>query len=417
MGILVVDDEAGTRGMIAAVLAKKGFEVHQAANGAQGLQMARALPPDLILSDVNMPEMDGFALLQAVREDPTLADVPLVFLSTLEDRDSLRTGMRLGADDFLTKPVRPSELLEVVENRVERYRKAKEALQFKARETEAMLQAAQQRVAKAEEDAGKPNISGFVVVSFAGSGGMSTVWRATRIADQQDVALKILETEATENKHGDLLQRFVKEHDLLSMLQHRGIARIYDFGITDKVAFIAMEFFPGGNLRGKLKTGVTETETVAYLGQLAEALAECHDKGIVHRDVKPENLLLRADGSAALVDFGIAKEVGDTAGLTRTGEFLGSVSYMAPERFSAQDSGPPIDVYAIGVLLYEMLTGEKPFTRATAPETLAAHLAAPVPTLPLKYAKYQALLEASLAKDPTKRLPNGRAFLQQLLEC
>jgi serine/threonine protein kinase len=349
-----------------------------------------------------------------------------VFLTTLEDRESLRTGMRLGADDFLTKPVRPAELVDVVRTRIERYRKAQQALAAKAaeaqqanqaaRNAEQDAQAAREAAAQAEQDAGKPSIPGFTITGFAGSGGMSTVWRAVRNKDQQEAALKVLETEATAATHNDLLQRFIREHDLLARLDHRGIARIFDFGITDKVTFIAMEFFDGGNLRTRLKSGVTETEAMVHLGQLAEALAECHDKGVVHRDVKPENLMLRADGSAALVDFGIAKEVGDTAGLTRTGEFLGSVSYMAPERFSALDSGPPTDVYAMGVLLYEMLTGEKPFTRATAPETLAAHLAAPVPALPQRFQKYQALLNASLEKDPAKRLPDGRAFLLKLLE-
>jgi class 3 adenylate cyclase len=670
--ILVIEDEPSIRNNIMLMLKVEHYGVSGAENGRVGLEMARKDPPDLILCDVMMPEMDGFAVLEALRAEKRLADVPFIFLTALDDRSNTRRGMNLGADDYLPKPFTRSELLEAVNSRLKKYQDLTEALAarlvpqhdsltrrfreeisggdgaaaieesdtgaverridqatvlfsdirnfttyserltsdeiakllnaylaaacapvirsggmvmkfigdgmmalfqpregetgeshahravraglamqiaaFKFRDwikqhhstrslpgfsigvgihsgevllcqvgapgrgeltavgdsvniasrlegqtkelgwavvaSEATVRAAGPSIvvgshreiqlrgrstptkafeiigvsgvgeddtpvqipeemrealaanariaAHAAKDAlgitlrmitaefGEAladkglSVQGYRVLSKIGFGGSSVVYLAERESDKRQVVLKILNASADVDE--PLNQRFVQEFDIISSIDHPNVVKIYDRGFSGRHAYIAMEYFPGGSLIDVIARGLTGRQAVSLLAQAANALREIHSRGIIHRDIKPGNLMARADGSIALADFGIAKRLGDDFGRTRQGELYGTPYYISPEQIEGNPATAQSDIYALGVIFYEMLTSKRPFEAESVSELIALHVSAARPKLPEQFADYQGLLDRMLAVAPRNRFKNADELLEAIDE-
>ena len=259
-------------------------------------------------------------------------------------------------------------------------------------------------------------LKGFRLTRKLASGGMTEVYLAVREADQLPVVLKVLE--ASGQGSGGNLARFIQEYALLSRVDHPHVIRIYDQGFSDDHAYIAMEYFERGDLRSELRGGMAPERALEVARQIAQALQAIHAHGIVHRDLKPENVMLRPDGSVALADFGVAKSMqqDEALALTRTrhGEVVGTPYYLSPEQASGKPITPASDLYSLGVMLYEMLTGSRPFSGETLELLLARHLTAPTPALPAPLARLQPLLERLMAKQPQDRYPDARALLDDL---
>lgn len=666
--ILVVEDEASIRLNLTLMLKGEGYAVDSAENGRAGIEQAKSFAPDLIVSDVMMPELDGFGMLEALRADPRFADTPFIFLTALNDRSSMRRGMNLGADDFLNKPFTRDELIEAVNSRLKKYESAARSLAerlvagndelrrwyrqgltgadrerplafaetagmtgkmsvatvlfadirnfttyserltagqiaellnayfesvcqpivrnggriakligdgimvvFEQRpedgednharrairaglgivlaanafgdwfkqhfdlgelpefatgvgihtgdlmevrigppgaedltvvgdsvnvasrlegqtkelgwplvasaaavsmagspvrtgesrllelrgrnapieamevtgiaaaagtqegpiEVPASVRAAlaenaqmTARAAKAALSetlriitselsralAGKPlQIKGYRVLSKIGEGGMSNVFLAERDTDGTQVALKILNARPSDDKQ--LLQRFIQESALISDIDHPNVVKIFDKGFTDEYAYIAMEYFTGGSLKDVIAGGLTPRQALSLLAQAAAALAEIHRLGIVHRDVKPANMMLRADGTMVLADFGIAKRTEGSMDRTVHGEFFGTPYYISPEQANGKPATARSDIYSLGIIFYEMLMNQRPFDGNSIVELISLHVHAPVPRLPEALADYQVLLDGMLAKDPDERLQNADEVL------
>ncbi len=666
--ILVVEDEASIRLNVTLMLKGEGYEVDSAENGRAGIARAESLGPDLIISDVMMPELDGFAMLEALRADPRFVDTPFIFLTALNDRSSMRRGMNLGADDFLNKPFSRDELIEAVNSRLKKYESAARSLaarlvagndelrrwyrqgltgaererplafaetagmtgkmtvatvlfadirnfttyserltagqiaellnayfesvcqpivrnggriakligdgimvvfeeraedgednhacrairaglgivlaanafgawfkqhfdmgglpefatgvgihtgdlmevrigppgaedmtvvgdsvnvasrlegqtkelgwplvasaaavrmagslvstgesrQLELRGRNAPIEAMEvtgiraaagtdegpievpasvraalvenaQMTAYAAKAAlsetlriitselsralgGRPlQIKGYRVLSKIGEGGMSNVFLAERETDGTQVALKILNARPSDDKQ--LLQRFIQESALISDIDHPNVVKIFDKGFTDDYAYIAMEYFTGGSLKDVIDGGLTPRQALSLLAQAAAALAEIHRLGIVHRDVKPANMMLRADGTMVLADFGIAKRTVGSMERTVHGEFFGTPYYISPEQANGKPATERSDIYSLGIIFYEMLMNRRPFNGNSIVELITQHVHAPVPRLPDTLADYQVLLDSMLAKDPTERLQNADEVL------
>lgn len=666
--ILVVEDEASIRLNLTLMLKGEGYAVDSAENGRTGIEQAKSFSPDLIVSDVMMPELDGFGMLEALRADPRFADTPFIFLTALNDRSSMRRGMNLGADDFLNKPFTRDELIEAVNSRLKKYESAARSLAerlvagndelrrwyrqgltgaererplafaetagmtgkmsvatvlfadirnfttyserltagqiaellnayfesvcqpivrnggriakligdgimvvFEQRpedgednharrairaglgivlaanafgewfkqhfdlgelpefatgvgihtgdlmevrigppgaeeltvvgdsvnvasrlegqtkelgwplvasaaavsmagspvrtgesrllelrgrnapieamevtgiaaaagtqqgpiEVPASVRAAlaenaqmTARAAKAALSetlriitselsralAGRPlQIKGYRVLSKIGEGGMSNVFLAERDTDGTQVALKILNARPSDDKQ--LLQRFIQESALISDIDHPNVVKIFDKGFTDDYAYIAMEYFTGGSLKDVIAGGLTPRQALSLLAQASAALAEIHRLGIVHRDVKPANMMLRADGTMVLADFGIAKRTEGSMDRTVHGEFFGTPYYISPEQANGKPATARSDIYSLGIIFYEMLMNRRPFDGNSIVELISQHVHAPVPRLPEAMADYQVLLDGMLAKDPEERLQNADEVL------
>src|SRR5262245_49536464 len=251
---------------------------------------------------------------------------------------------------------------------------------------------------------GSVRVRGYRCITRLAVGGSSSVYLAehTTKAGEQRV-LKIFRQVPDIVEGSDTFDRFLREYQLVAHLDHPNIARIYDIGVADDHLFLAMEYFPGGDLRQRMGRPLPWREALTFLRQMAAALGALHAVGVLHRDVKPGNVMLRGDGSAAFIDFGLARQLGLESDITATGVIFGTPHYMSPEQGHGKPLDERSDLYSLGIVLYELLTAEKPYVAETAMGVIYAHANTPIPSLAPALNHLQPLLEALLAKDPARR--------------
>ena len=260
-------------------------------------------------------------------------------------------------------------------------------------------------------------LKGYRLTRKIGAGGMTEVYLAVREADGLPVVLKVLD--ASGKAASEHLSRFIQEYTLLSLIDHPHVIRIYDQGFTDDHAYIAMEYFEQGDLRAEITpVGMPQARVLAIAGQVAQALVAIHARGIIHRDLKPENIMRRPDGSVAVADFGIAKSMlaAQNMAMTQTlhGDVVGTPYYLSPEQAAGKTITPQSDFYSLGVMMFEMLAGHRPFRAESLDVLLARHLSAPTPALPAAHATLQPVIERLMAKQPQDRYPSAQALLEAL---
>lgn len=235
-----------------------------------------------------------------------------------------------------------------------------------------------------------------------GAGGMGEVWAAYDHELDREVAIKVLRYGGTD---ADRIRRFVQEAKAASALNHPNVAHVYDIGSQEDLRYIAMEIVEGETLRARVARGPLPVDAALDIAlQVGAALAAAHAHGIIHRDIKPENIIIRPDGYAKVLDFGLAKlrDPRDSATLvkTATGIAMGTIGYMAPEQFTSSDVTPAADVYSLGVVLYEMVHGVRPQAPGPGPQNLPPRV--------------EAIIDRALAKDPGDRYPSAVEMLEDL---
>jgi len=252
-----------------------------------------------------------------------------------------------------------------------------------------------------------PLIKGYRFMRKLGSTEHSGVYLAERESTHLQVVLKVLRQMP---EHGDSIgafDRFLQEYETIAEMDHPNIVKIYDLGVGDDHAHIAMEYLDGGDMRNKIEAGASAREAVKYLRQIASALAAVHQKHVLHRDLKPGNIMLRKNGSVALIDFGLAKRAKLETAITDKGEIFGTPYYMSPEQGHGTNVDERSDIYSLGVIFFELLTGNKPYKADTAMGIIYKHAQAPIPLLPPRLSQYQALINMMLAKLPEDRLQSA----------
>ena len=245
----------------------------------------------------------------------------------------------------------------------------------------------------------------YELEKLVGSGGMSNVFRAHDRLLERTVALKILHEQYTRDE--DYVERFRREARAVAKLSHPNIVTVIDRGEQDGRQFIVFEYIDGQNLKELTRDGPLDVrEAIGLTLQVARALSFAHDRGLVHRDVKPQNVLLNEDGQAKVTDFGIARSL-DVQGVTQTGTVLGTSDYIAPEQARGQKVDPKTDIYSLGAVLYELLVGEVPFSGDNFVAVAMRHVSEPVPSVlearPDCPARLDLAIQRAMAKDPDDR--------------
>jgi CheY-like chemotaxis protein len=384
--ILVIDDYPVNLRLLQDILLEEHYEVRAATTGHRALASAFSSPPDLIMLDISMPDMDGYEICRRLKADPSTSDVPIIFISAHDDPVDKVRAFRAGGVDYVTKPFQAEEVLARIENQLKISRLTKELEQSKRelerqneelrRRNSELLQA--QRRTDLVFSALTDSLPGCVLdgkyhlAEQIGAGGFGSVYRGMQLADQRPVAVKVFRPLAG-NDTPEALERFQLEGQSASRLAHRNAVSVLDFGMTERgIAYLVMELLDGHTLTEELqqKGLCSPARCGEILVQVCQALAEAHELGIVHRDVKPENIFLHRDGEGEVVkvlDFGTVKLLGEPGGiqarsLTTAGQVIGTPEYMAPERLRDDDYDGRSDVYSVGIMMYRMLCGRVPFS-------------------------------------------------------
>jgi hypothetical protein len=260
------------------------------------------------------------------------------------------------------------------------------------------------------------DLNGYTPVQVLGRGEFGTVYLAESPRFLQPVALKIMHRAAGDERSRVSLLKFAQEYRIARAINSPSVVDVFDYGSTERVAFIAMEYFSRGSMRSVAGTLLAPAVVADWVRRIAQSLAVVHRHGVVHRDLKPANLMVRHDGSLALVDFGSAKYVDANSTITISRQVHGTPFYMSPEQAGGENLDGRSDLYSLGVIAYELLTGEKPFRGQTVFEILEQHEKAPIPRLPERLSAWQGLVDALLAKSPADRPADAAAALALIPE-
>jgi serine/threonine-protein kinase len=262
-------------------------------------------------------------------------------------------------------------------------------------------------------------IGRYEIKSEIGRGGMATVFRAYDPHFQRDVALKILPRELLHEQ--SFRARFEREAKTVAALEHSAIVPVYDFGEEDGQPYLVMRFLPGGSLTERLKKDhFSFTETIRIIDRLASALDEAHTLGIIHRDLKPDNILFDHRDDPFITDFGIAKLSEERSTVTTGGIIIGTPAYMSPEQANGDELDGRSDIYSLGIILFEMLTGKKPYSSNTPIGLIMQHITQPIPNIlevnPKLPAGCQIVIGRAIAKEPEERFETATALAKALRE-
>lgn len=255
-------------------------------------------------------------------------------------------------------------------------------------------------------------VPGYRILRPLGAGGMASVYLAVQESLEREVALKVMSPQLAADR--EFTERFLKEGRITAKLSHRNLVTVFDIGSHEGVYYLAAEYIDGGTLRDLMNRGLTVPQILDVVTDVARALHYAHDKGVVHRDVKPSNILYKADGTVVLADFGIAKAMDTTSTATMAGASIGTPDYMSPEQARGEPVDGRSDLYALGVMFYELLIGRPPFDGSDPFAVALAHITQPVPILPSEFAWLQPAIDSLMAKQPQDRFASGEVFIQAL---
>ena len=255
-------------------------------------------------------------------------------------------------------------------------------------------------------------IPGYKAHRVIGKGGMATVFLATQTSFERKVALKVIADKAFGGK--SLAERFIDEAKIVGSFSHPYIVPVYDVGQIEQFHYIAMDYLKGGDLSSWIKSGLSGEEAEQIIVQIAQALHFAHNKGYIHRDIKPDNILFREDNSAVLTDFGIAQPLNLEGTPETSTVIVGTPAYMSPEQAQGKELDNRSDLYAMGVMFYQMLTRQLPYSGKNSNDILKQQIQAPIPKLPFQLQRYQSIIDRLLAKSPQDRFQSALEFSKAL---
>lgn len=394
MKILVVDDEPYIRKSVGEILSDEGYQISEACDSGQCLQYLAENETDLVIMDVQMPGLDGIETFREMVKRKYQADT--IIISGHGTIQTAVQAMKIGACDFLEKPFSMEKLKEIV---------------GKVKEKRLGTSASNRR------ELGK-----YIVLEELGTGGMATVYKGVHKELNKKVVLKVLHPHLTKDPR--FTERFFLEARTTATLSHPNIVRIDDYGEEMGLFYIAMEYISGKPLDDYLKQNDTLSlyESIRIGVKVCGALEHAHARGIIHRDIKPQNILISPEGEVKLVDFGLAKTVeSELLKMTQPDQCIGTPHYMSPEQIQGLSVGPASDLFSLGACLFQMATGNLPFEGETSAAVFHRILNEPckVPkeTEDPVRATFLQIIQKCLAKETTERYQSASELKRNLARC
>jgi DNA-binding response OmpR family regulator/tRNA A-37 threonylcarbamoyl transferase component Bud32 len=480
--LLVVDDDPDNREVLRRRLEREGYRAECAEDGERALEMVAREPFDLVLLDVMMPGKDGYEVLEELKRSTKTRDIPVIMISALDDMRSVVRCIEGGAEDYLPKPFDPvllrarisaslekkrfrdqevdylrqvdrvveaaaaveageyragslagvagradslGRLARVFDGMAEQVRAREDRLRDRIRDLRLEIDAARQEPPDEQQggddvklSAGERLAERYEIAEVIGYGAMGTVYRARDLDLDEDVAIKTLRSEFISNPES--VERFKTEIRLARRISHPNVVRTHDFGESSGLYYLTMEYVEGLTLHDLIeKRGRLGVSAVLAIGtQLADSLVIAHEQGVVHRDIKPANLLLDSEGALKVMDFGVARLAEGTTTLTQAGSIVGTPAYMSPEQLLGEDVDARCDLYSVGVVLYECLTGRLPLDARSTVSLIAKVLnVEPRPVMEVNDNVPEPLSELIvrlLVKEPESRVQSAVQLSEEL---
>ncbi|MGK0296889.1 MAG: DNA-binding response OmpR family regulator/tRNA A-37 threonylcarbamoyl transferase component Bud32 [Gammaproteobacteria bacterium] len=413
LNILIIDDSVDFRALLGVYIKKEfpndrieEYEFDKLGRPPDNYDWTRY---DLLLLDYKLGEHeDGLEWLKIFRNKPGFP--PTIILTAEGDEYVAVKAVKLGAAEYINKKdISPKRLKELID----------EALEFneeKEIEQVAILNDATQIIQKIKSEKEKvPEQdlnAGYRFVRLIGQGGMSKVYLAERTGDSQSLVLKIIDLSDVNDEK--LVARFLQEAELIAELHTPFVIKIFEYGLTNNYGFIAMEFFPRGDLKQRMELNLTPEVALNYMTHVSYGLDAIHSIGVVHRDLKPANIMFRGDDSLAIADFGISKRIEGSSSMTTIGQIIGTPHYMSPEQAEGIPVDHRCDIYSAGVMIFEFLAGQKPYTAMTPAALIYQHVHADIPQLPENLSQYQEIIDKTMAKSPLDRYQSAKELIDVL---
>jgi FixJ family two-component response regulator len=357
-----------------------------------------------VLLEFHPAGQDGMAWLREIRSYQGAP--PVLLIADHGDTHAAIQALKAGAADFLRRAdLGPARLARALEDAMREH-------EVRRQESTGTHTPFARTVPIEPKRIGTPvggdatTIAGYRALRQIGAGGMAQVYLAERVKDGLQLVLKVLDPGLRRN--ATFLKRFEREYRLIASLENEYVVRIYEYGVSGDSPYIAMEYLSGGTLAVRMREGMTSLAALRLTAQIARALDAIHAHDIVHRDLKPQNIMFRDTGRPVIVDFGLAKDLGSSIELTRFGEVLATPRYMSPEQCLGREADARSDLYSLGAIFYEMLTGERLYGDVGPADLVHQHVHGPIPRLPPHLAGYQTIIDRLLAKKPEDRFRSAR---------
>jgi len=355
---------------------------------------------DAVLLSHEWPGGRGLDWLRDFAARPRFA--PVIFFSEQSEDAVAREALALGAHAALGKTkIEHGRLLEALACAAGKQVQARADWRVSSEALEA------QRF-------GEAFIRGYRRIRRLAAGPVSELYLAESEQAGALVVLKVARDQQTENELDQSFQRFLQEYEIVKRIRHPNVVRLYDLGVSDSHAYLVMEYFRGGDLRRRMRTELSVEEALRTAVSIGRALDGIHQAGVLHRDLKPGNVMVRDDGTLALIDFGLAKDAALAREMTDHGMIFGTPHYMSPEQGHGEPIDARSDIYSLGVMLFEMLAREKPYAAENPMAIIYMHRKAPIPKLPEPLAAFQPLIDALLAKSVEDRVPTAAAAVEAI---